>query len=138
MISFDTDCGFELDQADDVAAWMQSIAHHYEREVRFVDVVFRSDESIHAMNKEHLQHDYPTDILTFDYSTPGDAIEAELHIGIDEVRRNAEEHQVPFIDELHRVLAHGLLHVCGFNDKTNNEKALMRKAEDLMLGMRMF
>ncbi|MBX3102329.1 MAG: rRNA maturation RNAse YbeY, partial [Bacteroidetes bacterium] len=81
MISFDSDCGFELSQADEVAEWMQSIAGHYDKEIRFIDVVFRADASIHQMNMEHLQHDYPTDILTFDYTEEG-PIEAELHIGI--------------------------------------------------------
>lgn len=137
MIHFDSDCGFALQDQEEVAEWIQQMIHHQGYELGFLDIIFRDDTQIQMLNNLHLQHDYPTDILTFDYSEDK-LIQAELHIGIEEVQRNAESLAVAFVDEIHRVLIHGLLHMTNFDDKTEDDRIRMRREEDKMLAMRMF
>ena len=89
------------------------------------------------MNKEYLQHDYYTDIITFDY-TEDDVVSGDLFISVDRVEENANEFDAPFQDELHRVCIHGLLHLCGYKDKSDKEEELMRSKENEMLMLRKF
>ena len=102
-----------------------------------VSVVFCSDEHLLQMNKEYLQHDYYTDIITFDY-TEDDVVSGDLFISVDRVEENANEFDAPFQDELHRVCIHGLLHLCGYKDKSDKEEELMRSKENEMLMLRKF
>ena len=95
--------------------------------------VFCSDETLLSINKQFLKHDYYTDIITFDLSS-GKEIIGEIHISIDRVRDNAKQLNVTLMEELHRVLFHGALHLCGYKDKSPKDALKMRKAEDLYLG----
>jgi probable rRNA maturation factor len=95
--------------------------------------VFCSDDYLRGMNKQFLKHDYYTDILTFDLSEPGKAGRGEIYISVDRVRENAGKLGVSFKNELHRVVFHGALHLCGFRDKTPRERAKMREIEDKYL-----
>ncbi|WP_240965766.1 rRNA maturation RNase YbeY [Pseudoflavitalea sp. G-6-1-2] len=95
--------------------------------------VFCSDAYLLEINKQYLKHNYYTDIITFDLSqTPG-VISGELYISVDRVKDNAQNFNVSFKEELHRVIFHGALHLCGYKDKTEKEEALMRKMEDKYL-----
>jgi len=92
--------------------------------------IFCSDEYLLQINKEHLQHNYYTDIITFDLSNNPKAVIGEIYISIDRVKDNAQNYEVSFKQELLRVIFHGALHLCGYKDKTQKDQALMRKAED--------
>ena len=95
--------------------------------------IFCSDEYLLEINKQHLNHNYYTDIITFDLSETPDAVTGEIYISIDRVKENAKTYKVPFKQELLRVIFHGALHLCGYKDKTEKDQALMRKAEDKYL-----
>ena len=102
-----------------------------------VTVIFCSDDYLLEMNKEHLDHDYYTVIITFDY-TEGNVVSGDLFISVDRVSDNAQVLKIPFVDELHRVCVHGLLHLCGYKDKSESDELLMRQKEDEMLDLRKF
>ena len=104
------------------------------RRVGDVAYVFCNDEKILEVNRQYLQHDYYTDIITFDYSA-GDVISGDLFISLDTVRTNAEGLGVDYADELHRVIIHGILHLCGVNDKGPGEREIMEAEEDKALAM---
>lgn len=95
--------------------------------------IFCSDEYLLEINKEHLQHNYYTDIITFDLSEKPNAVIGEIYISVDRVRDNAQNYDVSFKQELLRVIFHGALHLCGHKDKTEKDQKLMRKAEDKYL-----
>lgn len=100
-----------------------------------IDYVFCSDEYLLQLNQRHLQHDTLTDIITFDLSEQPGRVIAEIYISIDRVKENAIIHKVTFESELRRVVYHGALHLCGYKDKTLNQKAKMRAKEDKYLKM---
>ena len=95
--------------------------------------IFCSDEYLLEINKQHLQHNYYTDIITFDLSNNSRAVIGEIYISIDRVKDNAQNYEVSFKQELLRVIFHGALHLCGYKDKTQKDQTLMRKAEDKYL-----
>lgn len=105
------------------------LAHH--KKLGQIDYIFCSDEYLLQMNKQYLNHHTLTDIITFDYSNELTAeVAGEIYISINRVRENAEVFKCTFNDELHRVMIHGVLHLCGFKDKTKNQKQIMRAQED--------
>jgi probable rRNA maturation factor len=95
--------------------------------------VFCSDDRLLEMNRQFLKHDFYTDILTFPLSAPNHPISGEIYISVDRVRENAREFGVSIKEEIHRVIFHGALHLCGYGDKTAREQAKMRKLEDKYL-----
>ena len=98
-----------------------------------LNYVFCSDECLLAINQEHLQHDFYTDIITFDLSEKGQPINAEIYISVERVRDNAADYDSSFRKELHRVIFHGILHLCGYKDKTPKDAQVMRQMEDKWL-----
>jgi rRNA maturation RNase YbeY len=98
-----------------------------------MDYVFCSDKALLDINKMHLQHDYYTDIITFNLAAPGQPVEGEIYISIDRVRDNAQDFDQSFRRELHRVIFHGALHLCGYKDKKPKDVRLMREMEDRYL-----
>ena len=115
-------------------AWVRAVAAAYGKRVGEVAYVFCSDEKILEVNRQYLQHDYYTDIITFDY-TRGDVIGGDLFISLDTVRSNAELFAKLYDEELHRVVIHGILHLCGINDKGPGERAVMEEDENRALAM---
>lgn len=99
-----------------------------------VAYIFCSDEKILEVNRQYLNHDYYTDIITFDY-TEGDVISGDIFISVDTVRSNADEFGVSFEKELNRIIIHGILHLCGFKDKQPDDKAEMTRQEDSALSL---
>ena len=118
----------------DTSAWVKAVAANYGKKVGEIAYIFVDDEEILRVNREYLQHDYYTDIITFDY-TEGDTISGDLFISLDTVRTNAEQFDKPYDEELHRVIIHGILHLCGINDKGPGEREQMEAAEDKALAM---
>lgn len=103
------------------------------RELNSIDYIFCSDKYLLSLNKQFLQHDYFTDILTFDLSKDNSAITGEIYISTNRVKENAVTHNVTFLNELRRVIFHGALHLCGYLDKTDKEKELMTQRENYYL-----
>ena len=124
--------GFRLRQATALKAWVLATARQHNKSVGQLTYIFVSDEALLEMNRQHLQHNYFTDIITFDLSEGGGMV-GELYISVDRVRENAKTLGVSFIQEMRRVMVHGLLHLCGFRDKTGAETIAMREAEDMAL-----
>jgi rRNA maturation RNase YbeY len=109
--------------------WIKKIARIYRKKIGEIAYIFCSDEKILEINNRYLQHDYYTDIITFDYSEK-DAIAGDIFISIDTVKSNSERFQTDFNEELHRVIIHGILHLCGLTDKTPKEEKMMREKEN--------
>jgi rRNA maturation RNase YbeY len=136
MIRFYTeDINFNLPAKRKLAAWLKAVAGAEGKQTGKIAVIFCSDEYLLQMNRRYLQHDYYTDIITFDY-TEGAVLSGDLFISIDTVRANAEHYEQLFEDELHRVILHGILHLCGYADATSEQQKGMRKMEDKYLAMR--
>ena len=113
-------------------AWIRSVAASYGKRVGDVGYMFVDDEKILEVNRQYLGHDYYTDIITFDYDE-GDVINGDLVISLDTVASNAEMLGKTYEEELHRVIIHGILHLCGLNDKGPGERELMEAAENRAL-----
>lgn len=118
-----------------VTAWVKAVAAGYGKKVGEIAYIFCDDEKIIEVNREFLQHDYFTDIITFDYCED-DRLSGDLFISLDTVRSNAELLGKDYDEELHRVIIHGILHLCGINDKEPGEREIMEAAEDKALAMR--
>ncbi len=119
----------------DTSAWIKAVAQTYGKKVGDIAYIFCNDEKILEVNRQYLQHDYYTDIITFDY-TEDDIISGDLFISLDTVRSNSEEQNTSYDEELHRVIIHGILHLCGINDKAPGEREIMEAAENKALKMR--
>ena len=115
-----------------ISSWIKSTAGLYNKKTGDISYIFCSDEYIIDVNRNYLNHDYYTDIITFDYSE-GNTISGDLFISLDTVKSNAELYHQQFEKELFRVIIHGILHLCGQNDKTDKQQAEMTEKEDLAL-----
>ncbi|GAB4238802.1 MAG: rRNA maturation RNase YbeY [Ekhidna sp.] len=134
FFSEDTDFVLE-DNLANIKSWVSTIASDHEHDIKDLNYIFCSDNYLLSINQEYLKHDYFTDIITFDHSDEQASIEGDIFISIDRVKENANEHGASFENELHRVMAHGLLHLLGFGDKTPAEKTEMRLKEDACLSL---
>ncbi|MDL2265467.1 rRNA maturation RNase YbeY [Parabacteroides sp. OttesenSCG-928-G07] len=114
--------------------WIKQVAASYSKKIGDISYVFCSDEKILEINRTYLQHDYYTDIITFDYSE-NDKIAGDLFISIDTVATNAEKYQTTFDEELHRTIIHGILHLCGIDDKGPGEREKMEREENKALAL---
>ncbi|KAA6342718.1 Endoribonuclease YbeY [termite gut metagenome] len=118
-------------------SWIKAVAKSYGKTIGEIAYIFCSDEKILKLNGQYLQHDYYTDIITFDYSEE-DKISGDIFISLDTVKTNAEQYHTEYMEELYRIIIHGILHLCGINDKSPEEKAIMKEAEDRALKYRGF
>lgn len=118
----------------DTTAWIKRVAEAHGRKVGEIGYMFVNDEKILEVNRQYLGHDYYTDIITFDYDE-GDVLNGDIVISLDTVRSNAEKFNKPYDDELHRVIIHGVLHLCGINDKGPGEREIMEANENAALAM---
>jgi len=114
--------------------WIKSIADKYGKQIGNICYLFCTDEKILEVNKQFLNHDFYTDIITFDYSEKN-KIAGDMFISLDTVLSNSQKYQTPYDEELHRVIIHGILHLCGLKDKSEDEIKEMRKAEEEALSM---
>ena len=112
-----------------VEKWYSLVCEKEEKELGDISLIFCSDEYLLDVNRKYLDHDYYTDIITFDY-TEEDVVGGDLFISVDRVRENASDLGLSFEEELKRVMIHGVLHLCGYKDKTEEDEILMRKKED--------
>ena len=128
---------FKLEHPDGVSKWLKSLIAEHDHRLGELSYVFCDDEYLLKINNDFLNHDFYTDIISFDYKL-GKQVNGEIYISIDRVKENAADRGLKFEDELHRVISHGVLHFLGFKDKTELEAEAMRKAEDLALESRNF
>ncbi len=118
----------------EATAWIKAVAATYGKKAGEIGYLFVDDEKMLEVNREYLQHDYYTDIITFDY-TEGDTINGDIVISLDTVASNAEQQGTEYNEELLRVVIHGILHLCGINDKGPGEREIMEAAENKALAM---
>ncbi len=132
MISFYTETNFCLEHENEFRDWIENCILSNNFETGEINYIFVDDIYLHKMNKKFLNHDTLTDIITFDYSE-NKVLSADIYISIDRVTENAEFFNNKFYNELSRVIIHGVLHLMGFKDKTNEQKLQMRLQEELCL-----
>lgn len=137
MIEFYSETDFQLINPNEITAWISTIITNENHELGEVTVVFCDDTYLHKLNVDFLNHDTLTDIISFDNSL-GKEIHGEIYISIERVKENAGIFDVTFLDELHRVMIHGVLHFCGYKDKSKEDSLLMKKREDEALTLRVF
>lgn len=135
MIHFHSEeISFELDKNAVITEWLEGAIQSEKRRVGEINCIFCSDDYLLQMNQQYLQHDYYTDIITFDYCE-GTLVSGDLFISVDRVKDNAELTQQTFENELHRVIIHGVLHLLGYSDKESEAALLMRQKEDHYLSL---
>lgn len=128
---------FKLKNQSKAQAWLLEIAAKYKKEIVELNYIFCSDNHLLKINQNFLNHDYYTDIITFDNNpAPSKKIMGDIFISIHRVKDNAKQYGVSFEEELNRVIAHGLLHLCGLKDKTPTDEKKMRRAEEEALKLK--
>lgn len=132
MIQFNYETEFSVENEERLAAWISEVIASEGFKEDEINYIFCDDEYLFKLNVEFLDHDTLTDIISFDYSI-GKIIQGDIFISIERVRENANDFDVEFLDELHRVMVHGILHYCGYKDKTANEEKSMRDKENYYL-----
>ena len=132
-ITFQADkINFPKIRKGDIKNWIKRVAASYGKTIGEVNYLFCTDDKILEVNTQYLSHDFYTDIITFDYSE-GDKISGDIIISLETVRTNSQKYNTDFTEELHRVIIHGILHMCGIDDKSETASLNMRKAENQAL-----
>ncbi|WP_297869195.1 rRNA maturation RNase YbeY [uncultured Flavobacterium sp.] len=134
MISFNYETNFELENEALYEDWISRIIESEGFDEGEINYIFCDDEYLHKINVEYLDHDTLTDIISFDY-TVGNLIQGDIFVSVERVQDNANDFNVSFDDELKRVLSHGVLHYCGYKDKSPKDEALMRSKEEEKMQM---
>lgn len=129
MISFNYETEFELTDEDAYASWLSNVIVSEGKTEGDINYIFCDDDYLVEINQQYLDHDTLTDIISFDYSV-GNELHGDIFISVDRVRENAEEFGVSFDEELKRVAVHGILHYCGYKDKSDADEQLMREKEN--------
>ena len=132
MINFNYETNFQLKDESKINSWLESCTNNESFKLGELNYIFCSDEYLHKLNVEFLNHDTLTDIISFDY-TVGKILQGDVFISIDRVKDNAKEFNVEFHAELLRVMIHGVLHFCGYNDKSEDDSKIMRAKEDFYI-----
>lgn len=125
---------FKLKEQERIAAWVERVVLMYHKFPGDIQYIFCDDNFLAEMNQQYLQHDTLTDIITFNYNS-GHYISGDIFISIERIKENAATYKTTMEDELHRVMIHGILHLCGLNDKTAKDKKLMQEKENEALHM---
>jgi rRNA maturation RNase YbeY len=132
MINFNYETDFILESEEQISTWISNTISEEDFKLEDINYVFCDDKYLHKLNVEFLNHDTLTDIISFDYSV-GKIIQGDIFISVERVADNAKDFGVLFIEELHRVIIHGILHYCGYKDKTDADAAIMRGKENYYL-----
>ncbi|SFF03611.1 rRNA maturation RNase YbeY [Thermoflexibacter ruber] len=130
---FTEDIKYQVKHKSILKKWLKEAikAHHYL--LQELNVILCSDDYLYEMNIKYLDHDTLTDVITFDNSDKEQTVEGDIFISLDRIKENAQNLNIPFEKELHRVIIHGTLHLLGFKDKTSQDQEIMRKIEDFWL-----
>jgi probable rRNA maturation factor len=135
MIEFFSENDFQIQEGDALIEWLSKLISSEERTLGDISFIFCSDDFLHGINLEFLNHDTFTDIITFDYSL-GSELHGEIYISTERIADNAKDLDLSFLEELHRVIAHGVLHLCGYKDKAMEDAIKMRGKENEALSTR--
>ena len=135
MISFNYETDFKLEHTEDLSTWISQTILEENLKEGEINYIFCSDDYLHKINIDFLEHDTLTDIISFDYSM-GKELHGDIYISVDRVKENASDFKVTFNDEISRVMIHGVLHYCGYKDKSEEDKKTMRAKEDYYLSKR--
>ena len=130
---FSEGTSYQLKDKRKISSWLADVVKSEGHELIDLNIILVSDNYLHKMNVDFLNHNTLTDIITFDNTVVSLQIEGELYISIDRVHDNALKFSIRLIDELHRVMVHGVLHLCGYGDKTPKKKVIMREKEECFL-----
>lgn len=134
MISYNYESDFTLGNEEQYSQWISSIIESEDKNEGEINYIFCDDDYLHKINMEYLQHDDLTDIISFDYCV-GNEINGDIFISVERVAENAKDYEVTLEAELLRVMAHGILHYCGYKDKSEEDAALMRSKENEKMKM---
>ncbi|MGA9637358.1 rRNA maturation RNase YbeY [Flavobacterium sp.] len=134
MISFNYENDFNLENEEVFATWLSSVIESEKKKEGEINYIFCDDNYLHKINLEYLNHDTLTDIISFDYSM-GNELHGDIYISVERVQDNATDFKVSFEEELKRVMVHGVLHYCGYKDKSETDEALMRSKEEEKMKM---
>ena len=134
MISFNYETDFELGNESAFESWISRVILSEEKKEGEINFIFCDDEYLHKLNVEYLEHDTLTDVISFDYSI-GNEIHGDVYISTERVADNAMDFKVTFEEEIKRVIIHGILHYCGYKDKSDTDEALMRSKEEEKIKM---
>lgn len=134
MVIFNYETDFQLENESKFEEWIDAIVESEDKEPGEINYIFCDDDYLHNINMKYLDHDTLTDIISFDYSI-GDLVSGDIFISIERVKDNAQDFDVSFENELLRVMSHGVLHYCGFKDKTENDALVMRQKEQEKMEM---
>lgn len=137
MIEFTFIGKFHLDDQEKILDWVHFVLDEEGKDLGEINYIFCDDDYLHDINLKTLKHNTLTDIISFDY-TIGTVVSGDIYISYERVRENASNLSIAFKDELHRVMIHGILHYCGYNDKEEEDKTMMRSKEDYYLSLRTF
>jgi rRNA maturation RNase YbeY len=135
MIEFNSTNDFELVNPEQIITWLEGVISAEKKIVGELNYIFCDDAYLHKINVDFLDHDTFTDIISFDY-TQGNVVSGDMYISVERVEENAQDFNCSFRDELSRVMVHGILHYCGYNDKSTEEAKLMRSKENTYLALR--
>jgi len=135
---FNADVSYVLRAKNDLRLWLAKVFMAEGRNLESLSIILCSDEYLYNLNKQFLKHLTYTDIITFDQSTSKSSISGELYISIDRIKDNAKSLNINVLDEIHRVIVHGSLHLCGYGDKDPKSKAKMTSSENFYLAKRGF
>jgi len=137
MIDFYSETDFDLENSEEISQWISQIIQQEDCEEGEISYIFCNDEYLLKLNKEFLNHDTLTDIISFDNSL-GKQINGDIYISVERVKENSKTYATKFENELHRVIIHGILHYCGYKDKTDEDAKTMRIKEEEALSLRSF
>ncbi len=134
MINYNYECDFRLEDEQVFSDWITRVIESENKSTGEIAYIFCDDDYLLEINQQYLDHDTLTDIISFDY-TENNIISGDIFISVDRVQDNADDFDTPFEEELKRVMVHGILHYCGYKDKSSNEQALMRNKEEEKINM---
>jgi probable rRNA maturation factor len=134
MISFNYEIDFNLENESEYSSWISKVIISESKNEGEINFIFCDDDYLLELNQEYLRHDTLTDIISFDYSI-GNELHGDVFISLERVRENADEFSVSFLEELKRVMAHGILHYCGYKDKNEKDEFIMRQKEEEKMAM---
>ena len=136
MISFSSKLkGFNLENSSQFQTWLKNVIKLEGKKTGDINYLFMSDDDLLVINRQYLQHDFFTDIVTFPLSESNEIISGEIYVSVDRIKDNAEQNGVKFENELKRVIVHGVLHLLGYDDHTDDEKTMMRQKEDYYINL---
>lgn len=135
MIEFNSTNDFELVNPEQIITWLEGVISEEKKIVGELNYIFCDDAYLHKINVDFLDHDTFTDIISFDY-TQGNVVSGDMYISVERVEENAQDFNCSFRDELSRVMVHGILHYCGYKDKSTEEAKIMRSKENTYLALR--